>query len=103
MIVSISDLRTLEAIAIWCPISEPLPAASEASCEPETVASRFEIWVTFVRRVVGVEAEFASTKPSCCALFGSTAGRNSLCQSKVRFLQFRRLDIDMIGVSNGSM
>src|SRR3954468_16418143 len=103
MMVSMSDLRTLEAIAIWGPISEPLPAASEASWEPVTVASRFEICVTFVRRVVGVPLVFASKKPSIWALLGLTVGRNSLCQSNVRFFVFLRRDSDITGVSKGSI
>ena len=36
-----SDFNTFDAMTIWCAISDPLPAASLSSCEPEIViASR---------------------------------------------------------------
>ena len=44
-----------------------------------------------------------SWNPSSWALARLTSGRNSVCQSKIRFLTLRRRIADMTGVSKGSM
>ena len=98
-----SLFSTLAASAIWWAISEPLPAASASSCEPDTVASRSLIWVTLLRRMVGCEGPLASANPSTWALPRLTSGKNSVCQSKMRFFTLRLRIADMTGVSNGSM
>ena len=46
--LSTSLFSAFDLMAIWCAISLFLPAASDASCEAETVASRFEICVRLV-------------------------------------------------------
>jgi hypothetical protein len=65
---STSHFSAFDLMAIWWAISEFLPALSEASCEAETVASRFEIWARLVWRTVGTPGERTSSKPSSWAL-----------------------------------
>ena len=89
-------------IANWCAISDLLPAASLASCDPVTVASLDEIIHTLDSLVVAVEADLLNSKPSSCPVEDGV-GSVSVCQSKTTLLTFVLPMLDRKGVCDGDM
>ena len=79
-----------------------MPAASEAFCEPVTVASLLEIIQILLTLVVAVEAALESSKPSSFPV-ALGVGKDSTCQSNCTLLTLFLPMALITGVAVGEM